>query len=94
MSKPPVDPRDRTYHVQPTWRGLLVAYGMMAAIIAAVALLSYPVLGTVVAVSLGVVSVAGRRGLELYRCLQTCGGFAVDLGDSVQICVTKPSTTC
>lgn len=94
MSKPPIDPRDRTINDQPTWRDLLITYGLIAAIPAGLALYSYPLLGSVAVAALAGLLLASRRTLQLYRCFQTCGGFALELGDSVQVCVSQPATNC
>ncbi|NHN40714.1 hypothetical protein G9C85_03565 [Halorubellus sp. JP-L1] len=91
MSQPPLDPRDRHTYRNPTWRGVLVAYGLLAAVPASLWLLTHPLLGAVAVAAFGGLSVASHRTLELYRCVQTCGGFALDLGDSVQICVGQPA---
>lgn len=94
MSKPPIDPRDQRKPTEPTWRGIVVAYGTMAAVLVLFAFASYPLLVAATIVATGGLYVASRRSLELYRCVRTCGGFAFDVGDRLQVCVTRPAANC
>lgn len=41
----------------------------------------------------GTAARGARRLLALARCLSDCGGFTLDVGDTLQVCVTRRSTT-
>ena len=90
MQSPPPDPRFRSRPKNPTWRSILAAY----AVVAAVPVLFWAVSNPLSAVA-GLAIVAGlrigaRRVADLVRCLRDCGEFAVDLGESVRVTVTRP----
>jgi len=91
MHGPPRDPRDHSVRGEPTWTDLLVSYGLIAGAFLLFWAVSQP-LAALVAVAAVLALVLGvRRAAKLVRCLRECGGFVVDLGGAVQVCVTRAS---
>lgn len=96
MSRPPRDPRQYRTTTEPTWEGIIITTAVVLAVPLAFWLASHPFAGgAVLAAGAGVV-LGGRRALRLRRCLEECGGFAVDLGGDVRVRVsrTETSTAC
>ena len=89
MYIPPIDPRDHAATRQPTWRNVLVAYALLAAVALSLWVVSNPVAGAVLVVAIAGLAVGGHRAVELGRCLVECREFAVDLVGDVRVTVTK-----
>lgn len=90
MYEPPPDPRDHRASEEPTWRAVLGRFAALAAVPLLLLLVSRPMIGSVGIVAVAVVGVCLWRGVRLARCFVQCGGFAVDVGGRVQICVVRP----
>lgn len=88
MSIPPSQ-RARPIPDDPTWRAVLVSYAAMVAIPLALWVGSQPLVRGVALAGVVGALVGARRALELLRCLSECGGFALDLGETVRITVAR-----
>lgn len=88
MYVPPIDPRDRSATKQPTWRNVLAAYALLAAIGLSLWAVSNPVAGAGVIVAIAGISLGARRVVELVRCLRECREFAFDFVGDVRVTVT------
>jgi len=92
MYRPPPDPRYHRSVDDPAPRSVLASYVAAAATLSALWIASRPVAGTVaLAVTAGLFA-GVRRLSKLVRCFHDCGGFALDLGGTVRVCVTRPRT--
>lgn len=94
MYVPPLDPRDGPAINQPTSRGLLVIYAAMIAFPLLLWIVSQPLAGSVVLVTIVVSAISARRAAKLARCFHDCGGFAFDLGGRVRISITRSQLDC
>jgi len=92
----PPDPRHRPRTDDYTWTSVFALVAAVGLVPMALLLLSAPLLGTLLlaAVTAGVVAVV--RTARALQCLRRCGGFAVELGERVQVCVVRPNAdaTC
>lgn len=64
-------------------------YAALAAFPLLLWIASRPLAGTIVLVTIAGLLVGTRRAARLVRCLHDCGGFVLDLGAGVRICVTR-----
>ena len=90
MQRPPPDPRFRSRPKTPTWRSVIAAYAVVAALPVLFWAVSNPLAGGVGLAAALALRATARRGAKLRRCLRDCEGFAVDLGESVRVTVTRP----
>jgi len=90
MYRPPSDARDPSGRIDPTWTDVLASYVAIALVPLALWIVSQPARGVVAIAVLAGAYVGLRRTATLVRCLYDCGGFALALGDSLQICVVRP----
>lgn len=90
MTRPP-GTRYRTGPQEPTWRSILAAYAVAAAIPALFWLVSYPLAGVAAIAAIVALRAGARRTAGLVRCFRECRGIAFDLGGRVRITVTNPS---
>ena len=89
MKRPPGS-RYRTVSKDPTWRSILAAYAVVAAVPVLFWAVSNPLSAVAALALVAGLRVGARRVADLVRCLRDCGGFAVDLGESVRVTVTRP----
>jgi len=93
MRKSLFDSRTCPDSFDPAWRELLASYALVAAVPVALWVVSRPLLGAVTIVSLvasfGGLVVGARRLAELRRRLPDCGGLTVDVGETIQVTVTR-----
>lgn len=92
MFRPPLDPRDRSLIDRPTWRGVVVSYGLVAAVPLLLWVVSYPRVGTVTLAGIASLFVGGRRIHRLLRCLDDCRGITFDLLGRARITVVQIPT--
>lgn len=92
MYQPPSESRDSPLVDQPTWRSVLAAYAVMAAVPLSLFAVSNPLAGTAVFASLGALAVGARRTATLVECFHECQGFAFDVAGRVRITVAQPSS--
>lgn len=83
------DPRRSRRRPEPTWGGIVAAYAIVAAVPLLLWVATRPVAGAAALAAAGGLAVGTRRLLRLRRCLNDCGGFAVDLVGDVQVRVTR-----
>jgi len=91
MYRGPRDPRYAELPTEPGWQSIAVCYGMLAATVLLLWAATNPLLGA--ATVTAVVGLGTRRLFALARCLSECGGFTLEVGETFQICVTRPSAT-
>lgn len=94
MYLPPIDPRDPSPRASETWRTVLLSYVAIGAIPVALLSLSRPLAAVGLVAAAALLAVLTGRALALGRCYYDCGGFSVDLGDRVQVCVTQSRVEC
>ncbi len=96
MHRPPPDPRKYRTTTDPTWRGILVSYLMVASFPLLLWVVSQPVAGTVVVTAIVGLALGVRHVHKLARCFFECGGFAFELGGKIRVCIAQPSveTAC
>lgn len=87
------DPRDSADRRNPSWRSILLSFGLLAVIPLALWVLPAP-LTRVTLLGVAVGSIAGlvvgvRRAHALIRCFQDCRAMVFDVGDTVQITVSR-----
>lgn len=92
MRAPPLDPRDRPFVEQPTWRGILVSYALVAAVPLLLWVSSHQLAGAVTLALLAGLFVGGRGVFMLTRCFHVCQEFTVDLGGTAWITVAQIPT--
>ena len=83
------DPRRSRRRPEPTWSGIVAAYASVAAVPLLLWVATRPVVGATALAAAGGLVVGARRLLRLRRCLNDCGGFAVDLVGDVRVLVTR-----
>ena len=66
-----------------------MTYAALAAFPLLLWLASRPLAGILVLATVAGLFVGARRASKLVRCLYDCGGFAIDPGGNVRICVTR-----
>ncbi|WP_232686381.1 hypothetical protein [Halobacterium zhouii] len=93
MHEPPSTPRNGPLVDQPTWRGVLAVYAVMAAVPLSLFTASNPLAGAAVVASLGALAVSARRTATLVECFNECQGFAFDVAGRVRITVAHPSNS-
>lgn len=89
MYGPPSDPRDRSPFDRLSWRSVLAAYAIGAAVPPMLWVVSHPAAGVVVLTVVVVLIVGARRAVRVARCFYDCRGFTFDLGGRVRITVTR-----
>ncbi|MFP4627150.1 MAG: hypothetical protein ACOC8O_03635 [Natronomonas sp.] len=96
MYRPPLDPRTVRPNAAPSGRGILVTFAMVATALVVVWVESNPLAGTAVIVAVVGLAVGVRRARDLVHCFFECGGFAVELGGTVRVCIVRPGVeaTC
>ena len=94
MYVPPIDPRDDPLTTRPALRGILVIYAALVAFPVLLWIVSQPMAGTVVLVTVIGSAIGVRRAARLARCFYDCGGFVFDLGGRIRISITRPEPDC
>jgi hypothetical protein len=89
MYVPPSDGREHLSVTDPTVESIAVSYLLMAAIPLSMWAVSHPLDGAVLLAIGAVAAVGTRRAAELAQCLSECGGFALDVGETLRITVTR-----
>lgn len=95
MYTPPPDSPSRppfsqsTFVQQPTWTGIFVSYGMMAALPLVLWVVSRPLAGAVVLSTMVGLFIATRYAYRLVRCFYECQEFVFDLTENVRITVAQ-----
>lgn len=74
----------------PTWGSVLVSAALVAAVPVLLWIGSRPLAGAVGLGTVGGLAVVAPPAYRLARCASRCRRFAIDVGDSVRITVTKP----
>lgn len=88
MYRPPPERRVSEPPEEPTWRGILAGYGLVAATFLSLVVASYPLAGSVAVATLVGFLVLGRRVASVVRCLAVCREIKFDLG-AVRVTVTR-----
>jgi hypothetical protein len=66
---------------------------MLAATVLLLWAVTNPLFGAATVAAVVGLGLGAHRLLALARCLSECGGFTLDVGETFQICVTRPSAT-
>lgn len=90
MTRRPPNPKYRPRPKNPTWRNIVAAYAVVAAVPVLFWVASNPLAGGVGIAAALALRAGARRGAKLRRCLRDCEGFAVDLGERLRVTVTRP----
>lgn len=93
MTRPPRTRRPYRSTTEPTWTGIAASTAVVVAVPVLLWIAANPLAGGAGLALAAGVALTGRRALRLHRCLQDCGGFAVDLADDVRVCVARPGAT-
>lgn len=94
MYVPPIDPRDDPLTDRPASRGILVIYAALFAFPVLLWIVSQPLVGGVVLVTVVGSAIGVRRAARLARCFYDCGGVAFDLAGRVRVSLTRPEPDC
>lgn len=86
----PTYPRTDREDKEPTWQRIFIRIAIVAAVPLLLWIANQPIVGTAAVASGGVLVLATRRGLTLVQCLRDCGGFRVEVGSNVHVCVARP----
>lgn len=92
MYGPPSDSRHRPAPDQPTWRGLLASYVLVAAVPLSLWVIERPLVRAVAIAAVVGLLVGAHRVSRLAWCLHVCRELTVDLAGVVRITITRMPT--
>lgn len=90
MSDPSPTPRRRTVFTDATWQRVVTSYLLVGGIVLLLYTLSNPLTGAAVVLAGGLAVAGARPTRRMVRCLRQCPRIHVDLGEAIQVTITRP----
>ena len=92
MYEPPPTTTDRSPETQLTWRSILAAYAVAAAVPLALWIAANPLAGVVALAAIASLAVGVLRAVRAGHCLATCRKLTFDLVGGVRVTIARPHT--